>query len=183
VHVSLFLNTTIVLIKIGKTTQDTIESCYKTFIEPITALYDNFARIKVALNRREDFVSNWKAAYASLKKYQEKKEKTSDHCVKLEKQRKAEEIASKELKMCHTKLLNDMLMFLKERIDYLKPSVNAFITIQLLYYSQSTELFTKLMPVTKSLESPTNAMSEQEHDTLITDHLNRIKNLMIIKSD
>ena len=170
--------------KVGKTVQDTVALCHKTFIEPLKKLREEFGYIRDALLKREELVNNWKLAYNSVKKYQEKREKTATLHVKLERERKAEETASKELKIYHSRLLAELPMFLEKRIEYLKPTVHALIAIQLDYYGNSTKMFTQLMPVPNASESPSSAMlSDEEYHQTINSHFNRIKNLTIIKND
>ncbi|XP_011496057.1 PREDICTED: bridging integrator 3 homolog [Ceratosolen solmsi marchali] len=143
----------IFLTKAGKTVQEVVEGYTKTFTEPITALYDSFSRIKASLNKREDLVSIWKKAHANLIKYEAKPDKTAEQCAKLEKQRRVEEEAANELKIFHASLLDELQMFVKERQEYLEPCVNAFLTIQLIYYTQTTEQLNKLISVADGTES------------------------------
>ncbi|KAJ8681573.1 hypothetical protein QAD02_017365 [Eretmocerus hayati] len=170
--------------QVGKTMQDTVALFQRTFIEPLKKLREEFIYIRDALLRREDLVNIWKTAHGNLKKYQEKREKTASHHVKLERERKAEDAASKELKIYHAKLLAELPMFLEKRLEYLKPTVHALIAIQLDFYGNSTKMFTQLMPVPNSSESPTSAMvPEDEYNQIINKHFNQIKNLTIIKND
>ncbi|XP_058794063.1 bridging integrator 3 homolog [Phymastichus coffea] len=168
--------------QVGRTVADRISHCNKTFIEPLKKLRDEFIYIKEALTKREELVINWRVAYTNLKKYQEKREKTATHIVKLERERKSEEQASKELKIYHSRLLTELPMFLEKRLEYLKPTVHALIAIQLEYYGNSTKMFTQLMPVPNASESPTSAMvSDEEYNHTINSYFNKIRNLTIIK--
>ncbi|OXU23728.1 hypothetical protein TSAR_006513 [Trichomalopsis sarcophagae] len=170
--------------QIGKTAQETVALCNKTFIEPLKKLKGEFGYIRDALAKREELVNNWKISHGILKKYQEKRDKTASHHVKLERERRAEEIASKELKIYHGKLLAELPMFLEKRLEYLNPTVQALIAIQLDYYGNSTKMFTQLMPVSNASESPSSAtISEEEHQQTINRHFNQIRNLTIIKND
>lgn len=162
--------------------EDTVAYCHKTFIEPLKKLRDEFIYIKDALAKREELVNNWRTAYTNLKKYQEKREKTATHHVKLERERKSEEQASRDLKIYHSRLLNELPMFLEKRLEYLKPTIHALIAIQLEYYGNSTKMFTQLMPVPNASESPASSMvSDEEYHHTINSHFNKIKNLTIIK--
>lgn len=120
-------------------------------------------------------------AYTNFKKYQEKKEKTASHYVKLEKERKLEEQASKDLKIHHARLISELPVFLEKRLEYLNPTVNALIAIQLEYYGNSTKLFTQLMPVSGSETSTSSMISEEEYDEKINSEFSKIKNLTIVK--
>lgn len=145
---------------------------------------EEFVFIRDALIKREELVYNWKIAHTTLKKYQEKREKTASHHVKLERERKSEEQASKELKIYHSRLISELPMFLEKRLEYLKPTLHALIAIQLDYYGNSTKMFTQLMPVPNASESPTSAMlSEEVYNQTLNSHFNKIRNLTIIKND
>lgn len=140
-----------------------------------------FIFIRDALSKREELVNNWRTAYTNYKKYHEKREKTASHHVKLERERKLEDHASKELKIYHARLITELPIFLEKRLEYLKPSVQALIAIQLEYYGNSTKMFTQLMPVSNT-ESPTSPMvSEEEYEQTINTEFNKIKNLTIVK--
>ncbi|XP_076292246.1 bridging integrator 3 homolog [Lasioglossum baleicum] len=169
--------------QVGKTVQDMAILCQRTFIEPLKKLRDEFALIAAAIAKREELVNNWKYSYNRVKKLQEKKDRTANHIAKLERERRAEEIAAKELKTVHAQLLVELPSFLDKRLDYIKPSVHALIMIQLDYYGSTTKLFTQLMPIPNVLGSPSSAMiPEQEYQQSIAVQMNRIKSLTIVKN-
>lgn len=160
----------------------------KTFIEPLKKMREEFVYISELLNKREELVQVWKSAYNTYKKIQEKKEKnwgiTGSQTVKLEKERKIAENTAQELKVHHAQLIKELPVFLEKRLEYLKPTVQALITVQLDYYGDSTKMFTQLMPIYNTAESPTSAtISEEEYNQTINSYLNRIRSLTIIKND
>lgn len=159
-----------------------ISLCHKTFIEPLKKLRNEFANIAAALTKREDLVAIWKYSYNRVKKLQEKKDKTASHVAKLERERRAEEAAAKDLKTVHTQLLKELPTFLEKRLEYINPSIHAVIMIQLNYYGHATQLYTQLMPTQYSSEftsSPT--VSEEEYQQAISVELNKLKALTIVK--
>ncbi|XP_034947751.1 bridging integrator 3-like [Chelonus insularis] len=160
--------------QVGKTVQDMTILSQKTFIEPLKKLRDKFALVAEALAKREELVSTWKLAHNKVKKLQEKKDRTASHIVRLEKEKRAEEAAAKELKAVHSKLLLELPWFLEKRLEYIKPSVYALIMIQLDYYGEKMKLFNDLM-------SPNNISVEDEGDSSITEQMNKIKYLTIVK--
>ncbi|XP_017890284.1 bridging integrator 3 homolog [Ceratina calcarata] len=168
--------------QIGKTVEEMSILCQKTFIEPLKKLRDEFVLIAVAIAKREELVAVWKCSYNRVKKLQEKKDRTASHIAKLERERRMEEAAAKELKTVHAQLLSELPTFLEKRLEYIKPSVQALIMIQLDYYGSSTHLFTHLMPLPNAAGSPSSAMiPEEEYQTIVSDQINRIRALTIVK--
>lgn len=168
--------------QVGKTVQDMAALCHKTFIEPLKKLRDEFALIAAAIAKREDLVTAWKYSYNRVKKLQEKKDRTAGHIAKLERERRAEEAAAKELKTIHAQLLIELPMFLDKRLEYIKPSVHALIMIQLDYYGNTTRLFTHLMPIHDSSQSPSAVLQEETYQQMINNQISRIKGLTIVKN-
>lgn len=168
--------------QVGKTVHEMAALCHKTFIEPLKKLRDEFALISAALSKREELVTAWKYAYNRVKKLQEKKDRTASHVAKLERERRGEEAAAKDLKTVHTQLLVELPMFLDKRLEYIKPSIHALIMVQLDYYGNTTQLFTHLMPVHGQLDSPPGAMiPEEKYQQEINGQLSKIKGLTIVK--
>ncbi|XP_043497121.1 uncharacterized protein LOC122520869 [Polistes fuscatus] len=167
--------------QVGKTVQEMAALCHKTFIDPLKKLRDEFALIAAAIAKREELVNVWKYSHNRVKKLQEKKDKTASHIAKLERERRMEEAAAKELKTLHAQLLIDLPMFLDKRLEYIKPSIHALIMIQLDYYGNTTGLFTQLMPIHNPSESPSGAIPEEEYQQSINSQINRIRGLTIVK--
>ncbi|OAD55673.1 Bridging integrator 3 like protein, partial [Eufriesea mexicana] len=168
--------------QIGKTVQEMATLCQKTFIEPLKKLRDEFILIAAAIAKREELVTTWKNSYNRVKKLKEKKDRTANHIVKLERECRAEEAAAKELKTVHSQLLIELPMFLDKRLEYIKPSVHALIMIQLDYYGSAMHLFTHFMSVPNSSESSPSAMiREDEYQQAIESQMNRIRSLTIVK--
>lgn len=168
--------------QVDKTVQEMEVLCRKTFIEPLKKLRDEFALIAAAIAKREELVATWKASYNRVKKLQDKKDRTASHIAKLERERRVEEAAAKELKTVHAQLLVELPMFLDKRLEYINPSIHALIMIQLDYYGSTTQLFTHLMPTENLSGSPSNAMiPDEEYQQTITDQINRLRGLTIVK--
>ncbi|XP_043524905.1 bridging integrator 3-like isoform X2 [Frieseomelitta varia] len=168
--------------QIGKTVQEMAVLCQKTFIEPLKKLRDEFVLIAAAIAKREELLTIWKYSYNRVKKLQEKKDRTASHIAKLERERRAEETAAKDLKTVHAQLLVELPMFLDKRLEYIKPSVQALIMIQLDYYGSTTHLFTHLMPMPNaSGSSPSTMIPEDEYQEAVANQMNRIKALTIVK--
>lgn len=168
--------------EVGKTVQEMAALCQKTFIEPLKKLRNEFIFIAAAISKREELVDTWKYSYNRVKKLQEKKDRTANHIAKLERERRAEEAAAKELKTVHAQLLVDLPTFLDKRLEYIKPSVHALIMIQLDYYGSTTQLFTEIMPIKNFSGSPSSAMiPEEEHQQAVASQMNRIRALTIVK--
>lgn len=162
--------------------QEMAALCQKTFIEPLKKLRDEFVLIAAAIAKREELVTIWKCSYNRVKKLQEKKDRTASHIAKLERERRAEETAAKDLKTVHAQLLVELPMFLDKRLEYIKPSIHALIMIQLDYYGSTTHLFTHLMPMPNaSRSSPSTMIPEDEHQEAVANQMNRIKALTIVK--
>ncbi|KZC08640.1 Bridging integrator 3 like protein, partial [Dufourea novaeangliae] len=169
--------------QVGETVQEMAVLCQKTFIEPLKKLRDEFALIAAAIAKREELVTNWKYSYNRVKKLQEKKDRTANHIAKLERERRTEEAVAKDLKTFHAQLLIELPAFLDKRLEYIKPSVHALITIQLDYYGSTTKLFTHLMPVSNVSGSPSSAMvPEDEYQQSVVNEINRIRALIIVKN-
>ncbi|CAK9834009.1 Bridging integrator 3 homolog [Anthophora retusa] len=171
-----------ITIHVGKTVQEMAALCQKTFVEPLKKLRDEFILIAAAIAKREELVAIWKNSHNRVKRLQEKKDKTASHIAKLERERRTEEAAAKELKTVHAQLLADLPMFLDKRLEYIKPSVHALIMIQLDYYGSATNLFTHLLRVSNASGSPSSTMMpENEYQQAVADQINKIKALTIVK--
>ncbi|XP_053986996.1 bridging integrator 3-like [Hylaeus volcanicus] len=169
--------------QIGKTVQEMAVLCQKTFIEPLKKLRDEFALIAAAIAKREELVAAWRNYYNRVRKLQEKKDRTASHIAKLERERRAEEAAAKDLKTVHAQLLVELPTFLDKRLEYIKPSIHALIMVQLDYYGSTTKLFTHLMPIPNALGSPSSAMvPEDEYQQTVANQMNRIRALTIVKN-
>lgn len=166
----------------GKNVQEISNLCHKTFIEPLKKFRNEFITIAAAITKREDLVTTWKYVYNRMKKLQEKKDRTASHIAKLERERRAEEVAAKELKTIHAQLLTELPMFLGKRLEYINPSIHAMIMIQLNYYGHATQLYTQLMPIQYSSEfTSSTIVPEEEHQRIINTELNRLRALTIVK--
>lgn len=156
--------------------------CHKTFIEPLKKLRNQFSAIAAAIAKREELVAAWKYSYNRVKKLQEKKDRTASHIAKLERERRTEEAAAKDLKAIHAQLLIELPAFLEKRLEYITPSIHAMITIQLNYYGHATQLYTQLMPIQYPSEFLSGVIaSEEEYQQTISIQLNRLKALTIVK--
>ncbi|XP_015111527.1 uncharacterized protein LOC107037480 [Diachasma alloeum] len=167
----------------GKTVHEFSLLTGKTFVEPLKKLRDEFALVEDALAKREELVGTWKCSYNRIKKLQEKKDRTASHIAKVERERRSEEVAAKELKLIHSRLLIELPWFLEKRLEYIKPSVHALILNQLDYYGNTTKLFTQLMPpVYNPSHSPSSpVMSDEEYHGKINEEMTRIRGLTIVK--
>ncbi|XP_025152686.1 bridging integrator 3 homolog isoform X3 [Harpegnathos saltator] len=153
----------------------------QTFIEPLKKLRNEFVTIAAAITKREDLVATWKYSYNRVKKLQEKKDRTASHIAKLEKERRIEETAAKDLKTIHTQLLTELPVFLERRVEYINPCIHAVIMIQLNYYGCVTQLYTQLMPM-QYLELTSNIIvSEEEYQCIVKTELNKLRALTIVK--
>lgn len=171
-----------VAMQVGKNIQEMTSLCHKTFIEPLKKLRNQFAAIAAAIAKREELVATWKYSYNRVKKLQEKKDRTASHIAKLERERRTEETAAKDLKTIHAQLLTELPTFLEKRLEYINPSIYAMITIQLNYYGRATQLYTQLMPTQHSSEFLSSIIaSEEEYQETINAQLNRLKALTIVK--
>lgn len=168
--------------EVGKTIQNMTLLLQKTFVEPLKKLRDEFALVADALTKREELVNVWRYSHNRVQKLQEKKDRTANHIAKLEREKRAEEAAGKELKAIHSRLLLELPWFLDKRLEYLKPSLHALIMVQLDYYGNTTKLFTQLMPVNRSTSSPRSAeLPDDEYNAQINEQIYRIKALTIVK--
>lgn len=168
--------------QVGKNVQEISSLCQKTFIEPLKKFRNEFITIAAVLAKREDLVTAWKCVYNRVKKLQEKKDRTANHIAKLERERRTEEAAAKELKTIHVQLLTELPIFLGKRLEYINPSIHAVIMIQLNYYGHATQLYTQLMPIQCSSEFTSNTViPEEEHQQIINTELNRLRALTIVK--
>ncbi|KAK0081890.1 hypothetical protein PV325_011417 [Microctonus aethiopoides] len=168
--------------QVCKTVQDVTLLTQKTFVEPLKKLRDEFVLVAEALGKREELVNTWKSSYNRVKKMQEKKDRTASHIAKLEREKRTEELAAKDLRAIHGRLLTELPWFLEKRLEYIKPSVHALILVQLDYYGNTTKLFTQLMTIKDHSCSPRSAdISDKEYNAQINDELNKIKSLTIVK--
>lgn len=155
----------------------------KTFVEPLKKLHDEFAYIASAIAKREELLAKWKTTFDRLKKLLEKKDnRMASHIAKLEKERRIEEAAAKELKIIHTQLLQKLPTFLEKQLEYIKPTVHALILIQTDYHGNTNSLFAQLMPLQNASGSPGSAMvPDDEYQKIISSQMNRIRALTIVK--
>ncbi|XP_012525809.1 bridging integrator 3 [Monomorium pharaonis] len=168
--------------QVGKSVQEVGSLCHKTFIEPLKKFRNEFMTISVAITKREELVTTWKTMYNRVKKLQEKKDRTASHIAKLERERRTEEAAAKELRTIHAQLLTELPTFLGRRLEYINPSIHAVIMIQLNYYGHATQLYTQLMPIQYSSEfTSSTIVPEEEHQRIINTELNRLRALTIVK--
>lgn len=169
--------------QVGKNVQEISNLCHKTFIEPLKKFRNEFITIEAAIAKREHLVETWRGMHNRVKKLQEKKDRTANHIAKLERERRAEEAAAKELRTIHAQLLTELPTFLGKRLEYINPSIHAGIMIQLNYYGHATQLYTQLMPIQCSSEftSSTTIVPEEEHQRIINTELNRLRSLTIVK--
>ncbi|XP_014467613.1 PREDICTED: uncharacterized protein LOC106740758 isoform X2 [Dinoponera quadriceps] len=170
--------------QVGKNIQETTNLCHKTFIEPLKKLRNEFVTIAAAITKREDLVTTWKYLYNRVKKLQEKKDRTASHIAKLERERRMEEVAAKDLKIIHTQLLMDLPVFLEKRLEYINPCIHAVIMVQLNYYGYVTQLYTQLMPIQYSEFSSSSSVTpvpEEEYQRAVKIELNRLRALTIVK--
>lgn len=158
-----------------------ISLCHKTFIEPLKKLRNEFVTIATAITKREDLVTIWKYSYNRVKKLQEKKDKTASHIAKLERERRAEEAAAKDLKTIHTQLLVELPVFLEKRLEYISPCIHAVIMIQLNYYGCATQLYTQLMPMHHSEFVSSVTIPEEQYQQVVRTELNKLRALTIVK--
>ncbi|XP_020290326.1 bridging integrator 3 homolog isoform X2 [Pseudomyrmex gracilis] len=171
-----------VAVQVGKNIHEMTGLCYKTFIEPLKKFRGEFAIIAAAVAKREELATTWRYLYNRVKKLQEKKDRTASHIAKLERERRAEEAAAKELKTVHAQLLKELPMFLEKRLEYINPSIHAMIMIQLNYYGHATQLYTLLMPVQYSeCNASSTTLPEEEYQRTINTELNRLRSLTIVK--
>ncbi|XP_017787995.1 PREDICTED: bridging integrator 3 homolog [Habropoda laboriosa] len=171
-----------VTVQVVETMQNMTALYQKTFIEPLKKLRDIFTLIAEAIIKREDLVTTWKSCHKSVKKLQEKKDRTASHIAKLERERRTEEAAAKDLKTVHAQLLADLPMFFDKRLEYIKPSIHALIMIQLEYYGSAMHLFRQLLRDSNASGSPSSTMvPENEYQQEVADQMNRIKALTIVK--
>ncbi|XP_011330169.1 bridging integrator 3 isoform X2 [Ooceraea biroi] len=171
--------------QVGKNVQEMTSLCHRMFVEPLKKFRNEFAAIAAAVMKREDLVAAWKYSHNRVKKLQEKKDRTASHIAKLERERRTEEVAARELKTVHAQLLTELPAFLEKRLDYINPSIHAVIMIQLNYYGHATQLYTQLMPIQHSFESTLNAtqVPEDEYQRAVTAELNRLRALTIVKDN
>ncbi|XP_032689404.1 uncharacterized protein LOC116852819 isoform X2 [Odontomachus brunneus] len=167
--------------QVGRNIQEMTSLCHKTFIDPLKKLRNEFVTIAAAITKREDLVTSWKYSYNRVKKLQEKKDRTANHIAKLERERRVEKAAAKDLKTIHTQLLMELPVFLEKRLEYINPCIHAVIIIQLNYYGCATQLYTQLMPMQYSELISSVTLSEEEYQRVVKSELNRLKALTIVK--
>ncbi|XP_063236749.1 bridging integrator 3-like isoform X1 [Bacillus rossius redtenbacheri] len=159
-----------------------IDSCQKTFQEPLKKYGTVFPDIDARFRQREQLVQEWREAGARVRKY-ELRERTAKNFVKLEQARRALQAAAATLVSCHEGLLSELREFTARRAAYLNPSVRALVRAHLEQYGETTRLFTHLCRFQDAKgASPSSAvMPEREFQALIDDKMARIQSLMIVK--
>ncbi|XP_043280558.1 bridging integrator 3 homolog [Venturia canescens] len=178
--------------QIGRTVHDLTPLLSETFVEPLKKLLSKFVIVAEAIERRETLVHAWEYSYERVKKLQDKQDKSASHVAKLERERRSEERAAKELRDVHSRLLVELPWFLQKRLDYIKPSIHALIMIQLNYYGHAMELYTSLMPANENSDALSSGgtrnsspgstnMNEEHFQSSVTSQINRIRSLTIVK--
>lgn len=171
-----------IYVQVGRNIQEVTNLCHKTFIEPLKKLRNEFVTIATAITKREDLVTTWKYSYNRVRKLQDKKDKTANHIAKLERERRVEEAAAKDLKTIHTQLLTELPVFLEKRLEYISPCIHAIIMIQLNYYGCATQLYTQLMPMQHSEYIQSMTVSEEEYHQAVKSEIEKLRALTIVKN-
>ncbi|XP_069674132.1 bridging integrator 3-like isoform X2 [Periplaneta americana] len=154
----------------------------RTFQEPLKRFGGTFSNVESGFHHREQLVQEWRTLAAKVRKLEER-ERTASTVVKLDRDKKALDVAAKELATYHAFLLAELTQFLEKRSEYFRPSLQALVRSQLDYYGNNTRLFTHLVPATSTPEgSPSSAASDSQFEASISDKLDRIRALSIVRT-
>ncbi|XP_043938868.1 bridging integrator 3 [Protopterus annectens] len=157
--------------------QERVNQIQRTVIEPLKKYSSVFPSLNMAVKRREQSLQEYRRLQARVEKYEEK-EKTGPVLVKLHQAREELRPVREEFEAKNKQLLDEMPKFYNSRIDYFRPSFEALIRAQVVYYTEMFKIFGEL---TMQIDDQglTDEQREKENET----KLSELRALSIVADD
>ncbi|XP_030057895.1 bridging integrator 3 [Microcaecilia unicolor] len=157
--------------------QEKVNQIQKTVTDPLKKFSSVFPSLNMAVKRREQSLQDYKRLQSKLEKYEEK-EKTGPVLAKLHQVREELRPVREDFEAKNKQLLEEMPEFYNSRIDYFKPSFEALIRAQVVFYTEMYKIFGDL---TEQIDQPglTDEQREEENEA----KLNELRSLSIVADD
>uniref|UniRef100_H3AUW3 Bridging integrator 3 n=1 Tax=Latimeria chalumnae TaxID=7897 RepID=H3AUW3_LATCH len=157
--------------------QEKVNQIHKTVNEPLKKFSSVFPSLNMAVKRREQSLQDYKRLQSKVEKYEEK-EKTGPVIAKLHQAREELRPVKEDFEAKNKQLLDEMPKFYNSRIDYFKPSFEALIRAQVVYY---TEMFKIFGDLTEQIDQP--GLSDEQRERENEAKLNELRALSIVADD
>nr|XP_033805422.1 bridging integrator 3 isoform X3 [Geotrypetes seraphini]XP_033805423.1 bridging integrator 3 isoform X3 [Geotrypetes seraphini] len=157
--------------------QEKVNQIQKTVTDPLKKFSSVFPSLNMAVKRREQSLQDYKRLQSRLEKYEEK-EKSGPVLAKLHQVREELRPVREDFEAKNKQLLEEMPKFYNSRIDYFKPSFEALIRAQVVFYTEMYKIFGDL---TEQIDEPglTDEQREEENEA----KLNELRALSIVADD
>jgi hypothetical protein len=155
-----------------------IATTQKAVAEPTKRLGVVFPSVQQAIKKREQSLQEYLKCREKNDKYTAR-ERTGPNLVKLENSRKALAAAKNEFETQNNLLLQELPRLYESRIDYFQPSLQALISAQIKYYSESQRTYSDLC---KQLDTANN-VTDDSLNRSIQQKLSEIRALSITTAE
>ncbi|XP_065515365.1 bridging integrator 3 isoform X4 [Lathamus discolor] len=136
-----------------------------------------FPSLNMAVKRREQTLQDYKRLQSKVEKYEEK-ERTGPVLAKLHQAREELRPVREDFEAKNKQLLEEMPKFYSSRIDYFKPSFEALVRAQVVYYTEMHKIFGEL---TAQIDQPGLSDEQRERDN--DAKLSELRALSIVADD
>ncbi|XP_052557951.1 bridging integrator 3 isoform X2 [Tympanuchus pallidicinctus] len=150
--------------------QEKVNQIQKTVMEPLKNL-------NMAVKRREQSLQEYRRLQARVEKYEEK-ERSGPAVAKLHQAREELRPVKEDFEAKNRQLLEEMPKFYSSRIDYFKPSFEALLRAQVVFYSEMRTIFGDL---TAQIGRP--ALSDEQRERENEGRLGELRALSIVADD
>ncbi|XP_069473796.1 bridging integrator 3 isoform X1 [Ambystoma mexicanum] len=157
--------------------QEKVNQVQKTVLEPLKKYSSVFPSLNMAVKRREQTLQDYKRLQSKVEKYEEK-EKTGPVLAKLHQAREELRPVRDDFEAKNRQLLDEMPKFYNSRTDYFKPSFEALIRAQVIYYTEMYKIFGDL---TQQIDEP--GMTDEEREKENEAKLSELRSLSIVAED
>ncbi|XP_065515364.1 bridging integrator 3 isoform X3 [Lathamus discolor] len=157
--------------------QEKVNQIQKTVIEPLKKFSSVFPSLNMAVKRREQTLQDYKRLQSKVEKYEEK-ERTGPVLAKLHQAREELRPVREDFEAKNKQLLEEMPKFYSSRIDYFKPSFEALVRAQVVYYTEMHKIFGEL---TAQIDQPGLSDEQRERDN--DAKLSELRALSIVADD
>ncbi|KAM4644687.1 bridging integrator 3 isoform 1-T1 [Amazona ochrocephala] len=157
--------------------QEKVNQIQKTVIEPLKKFSSVFPSLNMAVKRREQTLQDYKRLQSKVEKYEEK-ERTGPVLAKLHQAREELRPVREDFEAKNKQLLEEMPKFYSSRIDYFKPSFEALVRAQVVYYTEMHKIFGEL---TAQIDRP--GLSDEQRQRDNDAKLSELRALSIVADD
>jgi len=158
-----------VVMEVKDKSENTSSAIQQCMGEPVKAYHGLYEPLDVVRRRRDAQLLELNKCQDRLDKLKLKLKRTTDVVVE-------RDALLKQLKDLNAQLLQESHKFHSLREPFLKPCIQAYVQSQVDYYGSSASQYNKQIQVSRGAHQ----LKESEFDTIMTDHLQRIKSLKIV---